>query len=164
MFSQSKGGTMKKVIIIMLVVMFLSACGSTSRGTTKADVPDNAEAQATKSIVEKFISAYKSYDAEGLMSLYSDELIWMDYGLNDGPFDKDIYNFLVKSSMSSKDLKVEIESYIVTPDGRFAVLDTLFSMAAPPSGEWASVRAYAVLEILSDKIVAETWYYNGSIY
>jgi ketosteroid isomerase-like protein len=149
----------KTVLAIFCIALLLTSCQQ-----VEADVPDNPEAHATQSLVEKFIETNINYDAEGLMSLYADDLFWMDYGGNDGPLNKGNLDYAVHETMSSEDYEIEFESYIVTPDGRFAVLQAFYSQLAALSGKMATVPAVAVLEFEDGKIISEIWYYNGDTF
>jgi ketosteroid isomerase-like protein len=61
-------------------------------------------------------------------------------------------------------LNQNFESYLLTPDGRFAVAQSNLSMKATSTGKWVSTPAAAVLELKDGKIVNETWYYDGELY
>jgi hypothetical protein len=75
---------MKKLLFVTIfVTLLLTACG---QGGVKADVPETTEAKATQVIVNQFIDAYKTSSADLLISLFHDQYIFMDYGLNDGPW------------------------------------------------------------------------------
>ena len=124
--------------------MLLTTCGTSG---VKTDVPDNPEGKATQSIVEQYITAYKNNDAASLTSLYSDGLVWMDYGFNDGPSGKSGVSATIHEGLSTKYYTVRIDSYIVTIDGRFAVLQGEYSQPNKSTGKWTSVPGYVVLEI-----------------
>jgi hypothetical protein len=67
--------------------------------------------------------------------------------------------------MADPDLmKVQINTYVITPDGHFAILQGTYSQAAITSGKWETAPAYAVLKFKDGKIIAETWYYNGEVF
>ena len=128
-----KKTAMKKILVVTLFTMlFLTACGG-----IKADVPDNPDAKATQALVEKYIETNLTYDADGLMALYADDLFWMDYGGNDGPLTRGNLDYFVHETMAAKDFKHKFKSYLVTPDGRFAVIQIRYSQAAASSGKWA---------------------------
>ncbi len=60
--------------------------------------------------------------------------------------------------------KHDEKTILVTPDGRFAVLQGTYSQAARSTGKWIYGPAYAVLEFKDSLIVTETWYYDGSMF
>jgi len=153
---------MKKLrFATIFVTLLLTAC---AKGGVKMDVPENPEGKATQAIVEQYITAYKNNDADLLTSLYSDKLVWMDYGFNDGPYGKSGISTDIRQGMSTKYYTVNIDSYIVTIDGRFAVLQGEYEQPNKSTAKWTSVPGYAVLEFRDGKIISETWYYNVSAF
>jgi ketosteroid isomerase-like protein len=152
----------RKWFLLIVFLLVLTACGQTR---VKVDIPDTIEAKATQVIVEKFINANKDYDADLLISLFHNDYVSMDYGMNVGPWTKGNISFYIKEAMADPDsFKVRIDTYTITPDGRFAVLQGAYSQAAKSTGKWATAPAYAVLEFKDGKIIAETWYYNGEVF
>jgi ketosteroid isomerase-like protein len=152
----------RKYILFILILLILTGCNPSKE---VANVANNPESKATQAIVEQYISAYKNFDADALLALYSDDYIFMDYGLNDGPLEKGNISYFIKESMAEPDTwATKFDSYTITPNGVFAVLDGTFSMEAKSSGEMLTVPAYVVLEIKDGKVVNETWYYNGEVF
>lgn len=149
----------RKLMLFIILAVALSACGG-----VKTDMPDTPEAEATAVIVEQYITANLEYDADGLMALYADDLFWMDYGGNDGPLTKGNLDYFIHETMAARDFKYDFNSYLVTPDGRFAVIETVFSMPAASSGKWVSVSCITVLEFMDGKIISEIWYYDGTVF
>jgi hypothetical protein len=154
---------MNRVInCLILFAMLLTACGQTK---VKADVPDTTEGKATQIIVEQYINAIKTTNADLKVSLLNDDFIFLDHGLDDGPWAKDDFSYYVHEEMANPDSsKTQIDKYIVTPDGRFVVLQGTYSQAATTIGKWETAPAYAVLEFKNGKILNETWYYNGEVF
>lgn len=153
---------MKKYLCVTILVIFLlTAC---AQGGIKAHVPDTSEGLATQIIVEQFITAYKSDDADLLISLFHEDYSFMDYGLGDGPVGKGPISYAIKEAMSTHYYEVDFNSYLVTPEGRFAVTQGSYAQAAKSTGKWITVPAYAVLEFKDCKVLAETWYYDGSVF
>jgi hypothetical protein len=144
------------------LIVFATACGGIK---VQADVPDTPGAIASQIIVDQYIKAYVSYDAEGLIALFHDDYVFMDYGLDDGPLGKGNISYAIKEAMAEPDTwKAQFVSYTITPDGRFAVLEGSFSMGAKIYGDMASAPAYVVLEFQGDQVLSETWYYNGEVF
>jgi hypothetical protein len=141
---------------IFIGAIFISACGQINH-----TIPDSPDAKATNPIVEKYITANETYNTDDLMALYADQLVWVDNGMNDGPFNKPNLDFLVRQSFNQKEIKVKFLSYLLTPDGCYAVLESTVSMPSKRDGKWVSTKAYAVLEFKDGKIINETWYYDG---
>jgi hypothetical protein len=112
---------MNRVIYSLIIItMLISACGQIMG---KADVPDTTEAKATQIIVEQYINAIKTTNADLKVSLLHDDFIFLDHGLDDGPWAKDDFSYYVHEEMANPDSsKTRIDKYIVTPDGRFVVL------------------------------------------
>ena len=108
--------------IFILIVFTLCACGQ-----VRADVPDNPEAKATQNIVEEYIIANEDYDADLLVGLYSDKLVYFDYGMSIGPINKGNLDYFIHETMAARDFKLHVKSYNVTPDGRFAAMVAEYS-------------------------------------
>jgi SnoaL-like domain len=151
----------KLLFVTIFMTMLLTACGNSG---VKTDVPDNPEGKATQAIVEQYITAYKNNDSDSLTSLYSDDLVWMDYGFNDGPYGKSGISSIIREGLGTKYYTVIIDSYIITIDGRYAVLQGEYSQPNKTTAKWTSVPGYAVLEIMDGKITSESWYYNVSAF
>jgi hypothetical protein len=80
----------------------------------------------------------------------------MDYGFNDGLWGKSGISATIREGLSTKYYTVKIDTYIVTIDGRFAVLQGVYSQPNKTTGKWISVPGYAVLEIKDGKINRES--------
>jgi|WetSurSiteA1Bulk_404760.scaffolds.fasta_scaffold15998_1 hypothetical protein len=153
---------MKKYIFLtVFFIALLSACSQTK---PPANVDDNPEAKASQAIVEQYISAYKNNDADALLALYSDDYVFNDYGLDDGPWTKSQLSYFVREAMSTKSFKFYVPSYVITPDGRFAILDGNFSQVAPSTQKMVTVPEYNLLEFKDGKIIAESLFYNGEAF
>jgi hypothetical protein len=153
---------MKRLIVIsVLCILVVSACGQTSDAAT---VAANPESIASQSIVEKYIQSNEEYDVDLYTSLLHDEYVFMDYGMGDGPFGKTILSAFAREAMAEPDTyKTEYGSYTITPDGRFAVVEGTYSEPDRDGGKWIAAPGYVVLEMKDGKIIAETWYYNGDV-
>ena len=146
---------MKKLLILTLALAFmLSACGG-----VKTRVPDDPYAKESQAIVEEWIAAYHSLDAEALLSLYSNDITWKDCGFNTSCDVERLIDLqgVVPPSFKEKGFKVEAQSYMVTAMGRFAVLQVMY--AEPEGGPATSTPATVILEFKDGKILNETWYY-----
>lgn len=149
---------MQKIGLVMLIVLLLCSCAP-----VKPNVPDTPEGKAAQVLVEKFITANKAYDAEAILSLYADDMVSMDYGMDDGPFDKASLDVIVKMYTNPENYKNKYGPYIITPDGRFVVIQVEYSKKGA-TGKWVSTPTYGVLELKNGKIFRETWYYNGEVF
>jgi hypothetical protein len=144
-----------------LFVLFCYACSQTDEA---ANVADNPESLASQAIVEQYIEANEEYDIALYSSLLHDEIVFMDYGLGDGPFGKTILSAFAREAMAEPDTyKTKFGDYTITSDGRFAVIEATYSEPTRDGGKWVNAPGYVVLEIKDGKIVAETWYFNGDV-
>jgi hypothetical protein len=66
--------------------------------------------------------------------------------------------------MLAEDYNLKSKSYSVTPDGRCAAIQALFSQAAILTNKWASAPAVVVLEFMDGAIISEIWNYDGRIF
>jgi len=149
----------KRIAVTIFLVLVLAACGQ-----VKADVPDTPDALATQVLVEKYMAATLNKDADSLMALYAEDALWMDYGGNLGPVTKGNLDYAVRHWDYGQDPNTKYESYIITPDGRFAVINDIESGVAALSGKKVSTPRVGILEFKHGKIISETWYYNGYIF
>ena len=154
---------MKRFLFSLIFTMVvLVACSQTKNPVS---VADNPASKVAEEITSEFIQAYETYDAEGLISTFHDDYVFMDYGMDDGPYTKGNISYFIKESMAEPDTwKAQFDGYTITPDGRFAVLAGTFSMVDKRDGEMVTVPAYVVLEVKDGLIIAETWYYNGEVF
>ena len=144
---------------VICVAFFLASCQQAN-----PQVPDTPEAFTTQASVEKYIDANLNYDADSLMSLYADDLFYMDYGINAGPLTRGNLDYYVHETMAARDFGIDFKSYVITPDGRFAAIEALYSEQADLARKWATTPAFALLEFKDGKIISETWYYDGSVF
>jgi len=145
---------MKRIFFPVIVFVFLlTACAG-----VKARVPDDTYAKESQVVVEKWIAAFRDLDAEALLSLYSDEVTFVDCGLNFTCDVEDLVNLqgVVPLSFRQEGFKVETQSYMITAFGRFAVLQVMY---AEPPGIPTSTPATVILEFKDGKILKEMWYY-----
>ena len=146
-----------KLAFIIVIAILLAACGQ-----IKVDLPDTVEAQAAQVLVEAYITTNVEYDAEGLLALYADDIFWMDYGGDDGPLAKGDLNYIVPGIMAAEEFEIEFFSYLVTSDGKYAVVEGNYSEISALTGKWVEAPFVLVLEIRDNLIVREEWYYNDS--
>lgn len=153
---------MRRLLILSLILAILGS-GCFQAGKV-ADVPENPQAKETQALVEKYIHAITEYDPAPLESLFSEDFIYSDYGRFIRTETKGNIILLLEEAMSRRDYKAKIKSYTITSDGRFAVLQYLYSEEQPSTGNWVEAVLYDVLEIKNGEIVAETLYYNNENY
>jgi len=125
-------------------------------------VPDSPEAKAAQVIVEEYARTNMEFDADGLMALYGEDVFWMDHGSGDGPLSRGNLDYFVHETMADQgSFGFRLESYLITPDGRFAALQVCFSMYRAFDGKRATAPCTVLLEFGNGHIISETWYYNG---
>ena len=145
---------MKKLLLVtFLFTLVLSACGR-----VEAMVPDDPYAKESQVVVEKWIVAFKDLDAEALLSLYSDEVTFVDCGYNINCDTERLVDLqgAVPIAFREEGFKVETQSYMITASGRYAVLQVMY---AEPPGIPTSTPATVILEFKDGKILKEMWYY-----
>lgn len=146
-----------RIWIFIVFALLLSSC---SQVTTT--IPNTKEAKQAQIIMEQYLSANRSANIDQVMSLYADNVVWMDHGMDTGPFNKADLDAL--NRMSVKEVKENALSYLLTPDGRFAVLQTNLTMPNVTGNKTVTTLAIGVLEFKDGKIINETWYYDGEVY
>ncbi len=146
---------MNKLPLFVIVFAFaLTACS----GGVKATVGRDTSSKATQAIVEKWMTAYENRDAQALLSLYSDDVVWSEcsggtcyrIGLSE------LKNYVPSEMvLGNPGVKVEPQSYFVTGFGYKAVVQSLYS---DPSTRRVRSPSVTILEIKNGKIASETWY------
>ncbi|MCL4875123.1 MAG: nuclear transport factor 2 family protein [Anaerolineae bacterium] len=158
---------MKRLSLLAIFFVFtLSACGgvkTTSPNSPDAQasqftVPDNPNAKASQAIVENWIVAYQTSEAEALLSLWSDDITWS--ACTNSPcaayYLADLKHY-VPRDFKNPEFKVEIQSYLITTSGKYAIVQALY--ADPMVGLRTPTPAVAILEFKDGKISKETWYW-----
>ena len=144
---------------IILLVFTASACSQ-----VKTDVPDNPAAKATQAIVEEYIQAYETYDISRCADLFSADA-W--YGDVSNEFEA-TGNLNIASALREEivldTFRVKFQSYLVTVDGRFAVIQAIYSHRNFSEEPWDSAPYIIILEIEDGKIIRETLYTSKNIF
>jgi ketosteroid isomerase-like protein len=154
---------MKKLLMLTLgLVLFLSACGQVVAAAPAASAPTQRDVKVTRSVLDKYMAAMQAYDAATLVSLYSTNIAWVDYGNSFGPLRLSDMSYFYQHDLKSTFSDLKFTSSFVTLDGRFAVAQASFSRIATSTNTLASSSAVIVLEFMDDKIVNESWYYDES--
>jgi hypothetical protein len=167
---------MKKMsLFIMLFALMLSACAgvkATAPNTPEAQVsqptmenkeveatvPDTPDAKAAQAVVEKWIAAYQTSDADALLSIWSDDIAWT--ACADSPcasYHLGELKYYVPRDFKNPKFKVEVQSYLITTSGDFAIVQTLYT--DPRVGLQTPTPAVAILEFEDGKILNEKWYW-----
>jgi hypothetical protein len=157
---------MKKLsLLIAFFALMLSACGGVNATSpalvnreVKITVPDNPDAQASQAIVDRWIAAYQTSDADTLLSLWSDDIAWTACAASPcASYHLGELKYFVPRDFKNPAFKVEIQSYLITTSGDFAVVQALYT--DPKVGVLTPTPAVAILEFEDGKILNEKWYW-----
>lgn len=160
---------MNKILaLVALVVVLLAGCAPAA-SSPSASVPNNPDAKATKAIVEKYMAAAEAttFNAKALVPLYADSVTLVDYGFplttGDRPLTKADISSWYTDEGAPPQRKAHFQSYLVTADGRFAVIQAVLTFVSSLTNKPVSAPATGVLEFANGQIVNETWYYNADL-
>ncbi len=148
---------MKKLLLFAcLFALALSACGG-----IKANVSKNAYAKESQVLVERWLAAYRDWDASALLGLYSDDIVYSFCGTTDCERYQlaELKGAVTDSFKDHAGVKVAFSSYYLTQLGERAVVQGRYT-----DPDWQAVNAETtvILEIKNGKITRETWYWAGS--
>ena len=115
-----------------------------------------------ESVAGSYVSAYKAKDVRKYLSLFSKDADYVDYGVQVHAKISALREELLRSFIR-KDFQLNIRSFFVSADGRFAALQGTYSDTAR-SGDVASVPIVSVLEFCDGRIIKESLYYDGSLF
>ncbi len=112
---------------------------------------------STESILQEWIAAYASQnDPDKFISLFSEDAEWVDWGepmfKDSGPWTIRDMEEVIRSSAHT--FAVEVTSYFISPDGRFAAVEGNLT------DHGKTVPAAAILEFKDGKIHKESWYHE----
>jgi hypothetical protein len=115
-------------------------------------------APASKEIVERWIAAYQDRDAAALLSLYADNVTWLDCSTSSlcDAYYLGTLKLYVPRDFSNPRFELEIQSNLVTTSGRFAALQAMYT---DPNAGVSAAPTTVILEITHGLISNETWYY-----
>lgn len=146
----------KLFALFLYFTLLLAACGApgTSSATDSAD--------RTRVLVQGFVDAYHALDADKFMSYFAEDAEYLDMALKDfGVYSRDALDRSVHSTFKADGFKVEIVSFFVSTDGKFAALEgTYYDLNK--SGQQVGMPMVIILEIHAGKIIKETDYYDRS--
>jgi ketosteroid isomerase-like protein len=115
-----------------------------------------------ESLVNQYVSAYETKNADLYLSLFSEDGVYVDYGINLEPTPLVYLREDVYSTFADTHFQFEITSYFVSADGRFAAIEGIYTDWPRGANQTASVPCLAILEIRDGRIVKESFYYNGA--
>lgn len=143
----------------LLLILMLSSCSQIA-----ADVPDNPDALAAQVIVEEYIQAYQSYDMAKCSSLFADDATYQDVSNDFQMTGNTIIRSGLQEEIHRDTFRVKFESYLVTEDGRFAVIQAVYSHKNFQTEPWESAPYIIILEIQDGKIIRATLYTSKIIF
>lgn len=145
-------------IILLAAALLLVSCGTSQ--STQAPTPTPNPVNRTTLLVQGWVDAYHALDADKFMSYFAEDALYYDMAMKDfGAFTRDALDRAVHSSFKQEGFKVEISSFFVSTDGRFAALEcTYFDLNK--FGRQVGMPAVIILEIANGMIIRETDYYD----
>jgi len=144
---------MKKLIILFIMAaLSLAACAQ-----------DKSPVGVATGVAQKFAAACNAKNAKRYLALFSDDAMYVDYGMHVGPLKMKILASEVDSTFADKNFAFKVKPSFVSDDGRFATLQGEFSNMGH-DGTVQTVPALVVLEIKDGKIISEADYYDGEPY
>jgi ketosteroid isomerase-like protein len=138
------------VFAFALVVSLLSACKNTANPVAR-----------TEKLIRAFAAAWDGRDADKLLAYYSEEVksydataygMWFDYALIDD---------VLHSYFLNGEIKVDISSFFVSDDGRYAATFGTYA-EKDASGGYDPVPYVSLIRVEQDKIVWVYDYYGGT--
>lgn len=153
-----------QAIGLALALQVLSACGAPTAAPTPASTatPAPDPAAETHALVQAWVDAYHSLDADAYMSYFAEDAVYLDMAIKDfGTYNRDMLDRAVHSTFQEEGFKIEITSFFVSPDGKFAAAEgTYYDLNK--AGRQVPMPMAIILEIRDGKIVKETDYYDRS--
>ncbi len=147
----------KLFLLTFIVALALAACS----GALQAPPSSNPAVVKTQVLVQKWIAASQTRDADALLSLYSAHPVWSECS---GPvcheYSPAAWEENVRRDFTDSNFRIDVQSYFVTDYGSRAVVQMLYS---DPRVGTVSAPSVAILEIDTEgKISAETWYWAAT--
>lgn len=144
------------VFLFLSLTLLLAACDAPASGTG-TDL-----AEKTLKLVQGYVGAYHALDADKYMSYFAEDAKYYDMGLKDfGAWDRNALDKAVHSTFDDEGFKVEIDSFFVSTDGKYAALEgTYYDLNK--SGRQVGMPMVIMLDIQDGKIIKEVDYYDRS--
>jgi steroid delta-isomerase-like uncharacterized protein len=136
-------------VMVVVAACMLSGCGQAAGGAAR-----------TEALVKEWVSAYEAKEADRFLALYADDLYYADHAIGAFIEGKDGWSSGVRSTFPEEAFAVKVTSYFVSPDGRHAAVEGVYS-DSDRQGRVVSVPMAAILEFKEGKIVRETDYYDA---
>jgi hypothetical protein len=147
------GDHMKRLVILFIMAaLILAAC-----------TQDKSPVGVATTLAQKLAAAYDARSAKAYLALFSDDAMYVDYGMHVGPMKMKVLESEIDSAFADKNFAFKLKPSFVSDDGRFATLRGDFSNLGH-DGAIQTVPALVVLEIKNGKIISEADYYDGEPY
>lgn len=156
-----------QMVGLIFIVLFAVACSQVqpTRVVTPVPVtPTASPVSIAETLAKQYLTAYETKNADLYYSLFSSDALYMDYGVNFGPFRVMDIKDETYSGFASKYFEYKIISSFVSADGRHVALEGTYTDRVRGGNNTASVRCLSILEIRDGKIVKESLYYNGAAF
>ncbi|MGE5248810.1 MAG: nuclear transport factor 2 family protein [Bacteroidota bacterium] len=147
---------------LALALQVLAACGAGPATPTPAPTatPAPDPAAETHRLVQGWVDAYHAKDADKFMSFFAEDAVYLDTAIKDfGTFSRDSLDRMVHSTFQEEGFKIEVTSFFVSPDGKFAVAQGSY-YDLNKAGKQVAMPVAMILEIRDGKIIKETDYYD----
>jgi ketosteroid isomerase-like protein len=183
------GARVRRLLVLVVGLALLAACGdsvstTTAAATTTTGAPTTTTAPSitstttlpattttttepdpvarTAALVEGFAAAWAADDPEALSAYYADEVLSYDATAGGVAFDKTTIDNVLQHHWAQGRFQVALNSFFVSPDGRFAATIGTFS-EQDLSGALVPVPYASLLAVDGDLIVWVYDYYGGAM-
>jgi ketosteroid isomerase-like protein len=139
----------------MILVLSLASCNTQS-------APELSESpEETRKVVQSWMNAHQSLDADKLMSCYAEDVVYLNVVIKDfGTVTYDGLNKSIRKDFQKDGFRMELVSSFISPDGKFAAIQgTYYDLNS--AGRQISMPIAIVLEFRDGEIVKETDYFDG---
>ena len=148
-------------ILSLILLFLLASCGSPESAPTSISTATPDPADQTILLVQGYVDAYHALDADTFMSYFADDAEYYDMAMKDyGVLTREALARGVHSSFIQEGFKVEINSYFVSRDGKYAALEGTY-YKLNKYGRQVGMPTVIILEIRDGRIIRETDYYDS---
>lgn len=146
----------------LVLIVLLASCNAVAAEPTPMPTPTPDPAAETSVLVQGWIDAYHALDADKFMSYYAEDAVYLDVSMKDfGTYTFEMLDRNVRHTFDNEGFKVEIVSFFVSPDGKFAALEGIY-FNLNKYGRQVGMPMVIILEFLDGRIIRETDYYDSS--
>lgn len=149
----------KRCLIYFLVGFFLISCTAVSPATpTETPIPTANPSNNIEQVVKDYREANETRNLVKIISLFAENAIFEDPAYGDYFTNREKIGEMYRWLYSLPDVKLETTSSFISDDGRYAVVEWVWS--GTHESQPYSTRGVSILEIEEGKIVHETIYYD----